>query len=408
MKTFLFLIMLVFTGIQAMGQATRSVSYTYFHSRVVADSRNGQACQPGSPNCNGGGPSISTVNTGCGTDNVTTITNGSYSRFYKSADVNLTTLQSLRYVLRNKTQANKVIYDFTMNPGGGSWTSGTVAITVDPGDVFPGGGYSQDATITVSNPDGSVKIATPAIPMTMALASDELEQTITPALIGGCSMATSIVHPFVATEIEYTSVGCVTPTTVVQSLPGVVANNGQAAANGAMLYDVKFSSESTDKGGWYLLDGRAVASIGNLSARDAASTRFGANLPDMNGLYTVAETSAGQAYNVVGVSGNEITVANNNIQQATLSTATDGAHIHDVSDGNYGLALQDGNQTNNDTDLDSSPNEINIQSSVLTNWQVDNTNSSHSHSFSIGTATPTAIPIQPRSAKLYQFVYLGE
>jgi hypothetical protein len=50
---------------------------------------------------------------------------------------------------------------------------------------------------------------------------------------------------------------------------------------------------------------------------------------------------------------------------------------------------------------------MNIQSNVLNNWQVNNSGSSHSHNFSIGTATPTPISIQPRSAKLYQFVYLG-
>jgi hypothetical protein len=78
-----------------------------------------------------------------------------------------------------------------------------------------------------------------------------------------------------------------------------------------------------------------------------------------------------------------------------------------VNTGSYGLALQDGNSTNNGTDLDFSPGEMNIQSNVLNNWQVNNSGSSHSHNFSIGTATPTPISIQPRSAKLYQFVYLG-
>ena len=78
-----------------------------------------------------------------------------------------------------------------------------------------------------------------------------------------------------------------------------------------------------------------------------------------------------------------------------------------MNTGSYGLALQDGNNTNNGTDMDFSAGEMNIQSNVLNNWQVNNSGSSHSHNFSIGTATPTPISIQPRSAKLYQFVYLG-
>lgn len=394
MKTLLFLIMLVFTGIQAMGQATRSVSYTYFHSRVVADSRNGQACQPGSPNCNGGGPSTVTVNNGCGSDNVTTITNGTYRRFYKSADENLTTLQSLRYVLKNKTQGNKVIYDFTLNPGGGSWTSGTEAVTVDPGNVFSGGGYSQDATITVSNPDGSVKIATPAIPMTMALASDELEQTITPSLIGGCSMATSIVHPFVASEIEYTSIGCVTPSAVVQSLPGVVANNGQTAANGASLYDVKFSSENVDKGGWYLMDGRLVSSIGNLSARDAASIKFGANLPDTRDKYTVAKDASATAFASSGAASTTITA--NNLPALSGSTTTSGTHAHTITGSTRDDANFLGGQVAGDAAFS------NITTST-------NTDGGHSHNVSVNTGSPnTPISIIPPSINLYQFIYLGE
>ena len=176
--------------------------------------------------------------------------------------------------------------------------------------------------------------------------------------------------------------------------------------------ETKYSSHATNHEGWYLMDGTANASITNVNARAAAEMMFGGaggNIPNMDGLYTVAETSTtGQAYNAAGVMNNEIIVNNSNINQANLSTANDGAHVHDVFTGQWGLARQDGNNTNNGTDLDFSPGEMNIQSNVLNNWQVDSSNSSHSHSFSIGTVTPTPISIQPRSAKLYQFVYLGQ
>jgi hypothetical protein len=156
------------------------------------------------------------------------------------------------------------------------------------------------------------------------------------------------------------------------------------------------------------MDGALIANISNPNAKAAAQMLFpSGSLPNMDGLYTVAETTSGQAYNAAGVVNNEIIVNNSNINQANLSTATDGAHVHNVNTGSYGLALQDGNSTNNGTDLDFSPGEMNIQSNVLNNWQVNNSGSSHSHNFSIGTATPTPISIQPRSAKLYQYVYLG-
>lgn len=175
--------------------------------------------------------------------------------------------------------------------------------------------------------------------------------------------------------------------------------------------ETKYSSHATNHEGWYLMDGTTNASITNVNARAAAYMIFGGVggiIPNMDGLYTVAETGSGQAYNAAGVVNNEIIVNNWNINQANLSTATDGAHVHNVNTGNWGLALQDGNNTNNGTDLDFSPGEMNIQNNVLNNWQVANSGSSHSHSFSIGTATPTPISIQPRSAKLYQFVYLGQ
>ena len=160
------------------------------------------------------------------------------------------------------------------------------------------------------------------------------------------------------------------------------------------------------------MNGISNASITNVNARAAAQMMFGGvagSIPNMDGLYTVAETSTtGQAYNAAGVMNNEIIVYNWNINRADFTTANDGAHVHDVFTGQWGLARQDGNNTNNGTDLDFSPGEMNIQSNVLNNWQVDSSNSSHSHSFSIGTVTPTPISIQPRSAKLYQFVYLGQ
>jgi len=266
-------------------------------------------------------------------------------------------LDAIQYTLKNKTQGNKVIYQFTISKGAG-WTNGesTVSVTVDPNNQFPAASFSQDAKVTITMADGSIKIATPAIPMLFASSSDELEQVIVPTLTTPCVLAPTQAHPFDPMQIEYTGTGCITVSTITQTVPGVVASNGQTSANGAMLYDVKFSSERTDNGGWYLLDGRAInaSNIPNPSAREAAALKFGANLPNTNGLYTVATTNVGQAYNPVGDPDNNIIVQNSNIQSATLTTATDGAHIHDVSDSSWGLALENGNNTNNGTDLDNS------------------------------------------------------
>jgi hypothetical protein len=154
------------------------------------------------------------------------------------------------------------------------------------------------------------------------------------------------------------------------------------------------------------MNGRNVSSITNVTAWQVATDIFGSTLPNMDNTYMIADYSTGTRMTNVGQ--NSFTVANNNINVATLTTFTDGAHIHDVSDPNWGLALENGNNTNNGTDLDFSFNEINIQSAVLKSWQVDNTNSSHSHEFNIGTASPNSIDNRPVSKKMYAFVYLGQ
>jgi hypothetical protein len=212
-------------------------------------------------------------------------------------------------------------------------------------------------------------------------------------------LAPTQVHPFDATQIEYTGTGCIAVSTITQTVPGVVASNGQTSANGAMLYDVKFSSERADNGGWYLLDGRAITAgnISNPSAREAAALKFGANLPNTNGLYTVATTVGGQDFGQVGDLDNEIIVQNNNIQSATLTTTTNGSHSHSftVNRGFDDYNFNGGNAGATDTGL----NPIS---------QGTSSDGDHSHNVTIGTASPTPISIQPSSIKLYQLIYLGE
>lgn len=410
MKNIFITLAMLMTSIQLFGQASRSVSYTYFHTTVVADGRNGDPCAPGSPNCVGGGLTPVTAPNSCGNNVTTNIYNeGIYSRFYKSADENLTTLEQIEYTLKNKTQGNKVIYQFTLSKGAG-WSGGTttVPVTVDPNNEFPAGSFSQDASVTITLADGSIKIATPAIPMLFASSSDELEQVIVPTLTTPCVLAPTQAHPFDPTQIEYTGTGCITVSTITQTVPGVVASNGQTSANGAMLYDVKFSSESADNGGWYLLDGRAItaANISNPSAREAAALKFGANLPNTNGLYTVATTTTNEDFDSAGDPNNEIIIQNSNIQSFTISTHNDGAHTHSVNTGgSAGLVIQNGSFTATTTDASANENNLITFDNTFT---VNSTDSEHTHQVSIGTGSPTPISIQPSSVKLYQLIYLGE
>lgn len=164
--------------------------------------------------------------------------------------------------------------------------------------------------------------------------------------------------------------------------------------------ETKYSSIATNHEGWYLMDGTPNSSITSTNARAAAQMLFGGaggNLPNMDGLYTVAETTSGQAYNAAGVVNNEIIVNNNNIQAATINTTTNGSHSHTFS-------VIQGGDDNNHTGNQAAAYDS-AWSGVSTSTSTDG---SHNHSVTIGTGSPTPISIQPRSAKLYQFVYLGK
>lgn len=407
MKNILFIIALVLTGMQAMGQATRSVSYTYFHSVVVADAENGQPCAPGSPNCIGGGKKETPATYGLGacerSITIVTFEQGEYERYYKVPDKNLTTLQSLRYILKNKTQGNKVIYDFTVSRGGSGWSSSTPSVTTDPNNDYTlVGSFTQNANIIVNNADGNIKIETPAISLLYANASDDLEQQIIPT-----STCTTFVSPIDVGGFNYSSEGCLAVSTITQAIPGIVANNGQTSANGAMLYDVKFSSESADKGGWYLLDGRLVSSITNSSAREAAVMKFGTGagtrLPDTRDKYSVASNAATAPFTSSGAATTTITA--NNLPALSGSTTTNGSHSHNLVTKYHDDFNNSGTYAN--TENFSAPgNDTGLNDISWTNMI---SGGGHGHSVTVNSASPnTPISIIPPTISLYQFIYLGE
>jgi hypothetical protein len=198
-------------------------------------------------------------------------------------------------------------------------------------------------------------------------------------------------------EFELTVTPTVTSATIV-STPGTATYLGEAiCATAPKSGETKYSSVATNHEGWYLMDGTPNANITNDNARAAAQMLFGGaggNLPNMDGLYTVAETTSGQAYNAAGVVNNQIIVTNSNIQAATLNTTTNGSHSHSLTGStpdDYswggGQFVADGGFSNLSTSTNAAGN--------------------HNHDVTIGTVSPTPISIQPRSAKLYQFVYLG-
>jgi hypothetical protein len=157
--------------------------------------------------------------------------------------------------------------------------------------------------------------------------------------------------------------------------------------------DVKYSELTTDHNGWYLMNGRSISTISNVSAQVEASSIFGSNLPNMDNKYFIADYTTGTRMTNVGQ--NNFTVANANINSATLSTWTGGSHSHGITGSTRNDADFTGGQPSGDANFG------NI--GMATNFD-----GAHSHEVTIGTASPTSIDNRPVSKKMYAFVYLGE
>jgi len=161
---------------------------------------------------------------------------------------------------------------------------------------------------------------------------------------------------------------------------------------------VKYSELTTDHNGWYLMNGRSISTISNVSAQVEASSIFGSNLPNMDNKYFIADYSTGTRMTTIGQ--NNFTVSNANIQSATLSTTSNGDHSHTFTD-YYGGRNNGGGINTSETPGDG--DEVSASFANRTATAGD-----HSHNVSVGTASPTLIDNRPVSKKMYAFVYLGE
>ena len=161
--------------------------------------------------------------------------------------------------------------------------------------------------------------------------------------------------------------------------------------------------------GWFKCDGRNISSLSALSADEITTLTNilggSSNLPDLRGNFLRGlDEGRGFDDDAASRTGGESTTGVRSQQGESMrnhghsgTTATDGAHIHNVYNGSWGLILQDGNNTNNGTDLDFTPWEPNIQSDVLKNWQVGSADSEHSHTFTTSDAQNSSTGIIPKA-----------
>ena len=386
MKYLAYSLILIAFSASMFGQSKTAVEVGYSHYEATADPKNGQSCLAGTAFCVGGGTTTSVIPSpdGCiPPKTLVTVTPGTYSNFNKELDSDLSTLTSVVYTIRRKSD-NAILYTETISRGAGWPTVPTdflADLKVAPFTVDVIGKFYY-------NGNGILFITSPSIPGSAASNSETLIVSIDPSCspIAGVSGST------------YTSVGGVDETFTQEYTATAIA--AMSKFGKLIPGDVKYSELDADHDGWYKLDGRAIASISNISAKTVASTLYSGTLPNMSNKYFYAEHANADRLTYDGQ--NNFTVANNNIQAATLATTTNGAHSHSFVDYFYSEANggPGGYLGSGGSDFDNNP----------TSNFTHNTDTAgdHNHNVTIGTGSPSSIDNRPVSKRMYAYVYLGE
>lgn len=188
------------------------------------------------------------------------------------------------------------------------------------------------------------------------------------------------------------------PRTALTAAPYALALLGTPAAQ---IGAVKSSYQTADHAGWVRLDGRAKTTLSATQQTRATALGIGANLPSDDGRILTGITT-GQT---IGQTTNPgiITIAQNNLPNATLTTTAGGAHTHTVSA-----------TLNLITSLDLGFTETIVSKNYSANSGLSftastTTDGAHTHTFPLNggvTQQPLTVPPPPAIA-LNFFVYLG-
>jgi hypothetical protein len=193
------------------------------------------------------------------------------------------------------------------------------------------------------------------------------------------------------------------PRTALTAAPYALALLGAPAAQ---IGAVKSSYQSADHAGWVRLDGRAKTALSATQQTRATALGIGANLPSDDGRI-LAGLNTGQTLGQTTGAGT-ITIAQNNLPNATLTTATGGgAHTHAVS-----ATLSYSGVTFAGDLLDSRVYYLSSGVAATSNFSLTasiTTDGAHTHTFPLNgnvTQQPVAVPV-PSAIALNFFVYLG-
>lgn len=157
--------------------------------------------------------------------------------------------------------------------------------------------------------------------------------------------------------------------------------------------DVKYGYVATDHFGWVLLNGRLKNTLTASQQTAATSLGIGTNLPDIQDK-SIVGVSTTKALNTVGGSSSPVTIAQNQLPNVTLTTSSDGVHIHKA-----------GKATNY---LLSAGVSQNLAPSAAGDDEDTSSAGIHNHTAYLnGDVTQQSLSIQNSYLALNGFIYLG-
>lgn len=182
--------------------------------------------------------------------------------------------------------------------------------------------------------------------------------------------------------------------------PGFYYNDGTSwkriSINRPVIGDVKNSAATADHHGWYLLNGRAVATLPPAAAAYAAGLGFGVNLPNAANRLLKTRQGAEILGSVAGSAGIAIAQANFPVFTFATTVSTSGFHAHTYNDRASGTG-QSSESSAVQTVVDNTNGSGNTSS-----------NGAHTHIFTVSTGgSGQAIPFKPPYLVTNVFVYLG-
>jgi hypothetical protein len=172
----------------------------------------------------------------------------------------------------------------------------------------------------------------------------------------------------------------------------------------AYFGDVKASFQTADHDGWVRLDGRAKSTLTPTQQAQASALGIGANLLNDDGRVVTGPASGQTVGQLAGGGSPTVTIAQNNLPNINLTTASGGAHTHSVStsttynvSGGAGSGYLGGGNP--------------LGSTFSMSWS-GNTQSGGAHTHTVAslnggvTQQPISLP-PPASIALNFFIYLG-